>query len=105
MTREAVQAMQASRKLSERSVADARSGLDVLERIAERMRLIEDMNLQIASTTEQQSATTEELARNTSRIGQLADAAALGAQETASGSRTIGQLAQELDNLIRRFQY
>lgn len=105
MTREAVAAMGASKKLSEQSVENAQDGLAALEQIANQMRQIEDMNLQIASTTEQQSATTEELARNTNRIGELADEATQGAQETSEGSQAIEALAKELNGLIGRFKY
>ncbi|NLW03661.1 MAG: methyl-accepting chemotaxis protein [Pseudomonadaceae bacterium] len=105
MTREAVEAMGASKKLSEQSVVSANDGLTALEQIADQMRQIEDMNLQIASTTEEQSATTEELARNTSRIGELADEATQGANETAEGSQAIEALAKQLNSIISRFKY
>ena len=105
MTHEAVTAMDVSKQLSEQSVASAKEGLTALEAITTQMRQIEDMNLQIASTTEEQSATTEELARNTNRIGELADLATQGANETSEGSRAIEDLAKQLNNLISRFKY
>ena len=105
MTREAVNAMGMSKKLSEQSVERAKEGLTALEHIAMQMRHIEDMNLQIASTTEEQSATTEELARNTNRIGELADEATQGANETSEGSQAIEALAKQLNTIISRFKY
>ncbi len=105
MTREAVAAMDTSKKLSEQSVERANAGLTALEQIANQMRHIEDMNLQIASTTEEQSATTEELARNTNRIGELADEATQGANETSEGSQAIEALAKQLNTIISRFKY
>lgn len=105
MTREAVAAMDTSKKLSEQSVDNAQEGLTALGHIANQMRQIEDMNLQIASTTEEQSATTEELARNTNRIGELADEATQGANETSEGSQAIEALAKQLNSIISRFKY
>lgn len=105
MTREAVAAMGVSQQMSEASVEKAEQGLLTLEEIADQVRQIEEMNLLVASTTEQQSATTQELATNASRIGQLAEQAASGASQTADGSRAIEQLAKELNQLIGQFRY
>ena len=104
-TVEAVVAMNGSKTLSEQCMAEARPGLSALERIADQMQEVEAMNLQVASATEQQSATTGELARNTARLGGLADEAAKGARETAEGSRALGNLALELRELVARFRY
>lgn len=105
MTNEAVTAMGVSQSLSESSVEKAEAGLIALEQIAGQMRQIEEMNLLVASTTEQQFATTMELANNSSRIGHLAEQATIGANETAEGSKAIEQLANELNQLIGRFRY
>lgn len=105
MTRQAVAAMAASQQMSEASVEKAEQGLLTLEEIASQVRQVEEMNLLIASTTEQQSATTQELASNASRIGQLAEQAAAGANQTASGSRSIEQLANELNQLISQYRF
>lgn len=105
MTTEAVSAMGVSQSLSEASVEKAEAGLLALEEIANQVRQIEDMNFLVASTTEQQSATTVELARNASRIGQLAEQATAGANQTAEGSKAIEELANELNQLISQFRY
>lgn len=105
MTTEAVSAMGVSQSLSEASVEKAEAGLLALEEIANQVRQIEDMNFLVASTTEQQSATTVELARNASRIGQLAEQATMGANQTAEGSKAIEALANELNQLISQFRY
>lgn len=105
MTTEAVTAMGVSQSLSEASVKKAEAGLLALDEIAKQVRQIEDMNFLVASTTEQQSATTVELARNASRIGQLAEQATLGANQTAAGSKAIEELANELNQLISQFRY
>lgn len=105
MIQEAVAAMDASQQLSEFSVEKADAGLDTLRDIGQQVVHIEEMNLLVASTTEQQSATALQLANNTSRIEQLADEAAQGANQTAEGSRSIEQLARQLNSIIERFRF
>ena len=104
-TLEAVKAMQTSRAFSEQTVASAEEGLAAFAAIAEQTQYLEAMGLQIASTTEEQSATAEELAQNTSRIGSLAEEAAVGAQQTESRSQELQQLAANIHTLIQRFKY
>lgn len=105
MTAEAVAAMGSSKQLSEKSVLSAEQGLSALAKIASQIISIEEMGIQIASTTEQQSATTEELAQNLTRLGDLADSASQGAYETSEGSQAIRELAQQLNAIIAKFKY
>lgn len=105
MIHEAVAAMDHSQALSAASVEKAEAGLEALRDIGRQVVHIEEMNLLVASTTEQQSATTLQLAANASRIEQLAEEAAQGANQTADGSRSIEQLACQLNVIIGRFQF
>lgn len=102
---QAVAAMGISQELSEASVEKAEEGLTALEAITQQVEQIEEMNHLVASTTEQQSATSSQLSQNALRLGELADEASQGANETASGSQAIYQLAKELNELISRFKY
>lgn len=104
-TKEAVSAMQNSHALSERSVAAAQQGLTSLHNIEEKINQIEEMGIHIASTTEEQSATTKVLASNTSRVGELADEAAHNAQNMQSTSQAVESLVQQLSRLVNQFKY
>lgn len=97
--------MQNSHALSERSVSAAQQGLTSLHNIEEKINQIEEMGIHIASTTEDQSATTKVLASNTSRVGELADEAAHNAQNMQSTSHTIDSLVQQLNRLVNQFKY
>ncbi len=102
--RDAVHAMEQSRTRAENSVQQAAQAAISLEAITQAVATINDMNIQIASAAEEQSATTEEINRNVVNISQIAEQTAQGAQETAN---TIGELTKEvvkLQHLVMRFQ-
>jgi methyl-accepting chemotaxis protein len=61
------------------------------------------MNLQIATAAEQQSATTEEINRNTSNIRDISHLMATGAQQQVRQcAEMVEQVAQQ-DQLLERF--
>ena len=65
---------------------------------------ISDMNAQIASAAEEQSAMTEEITININNISD-ATAHALGkSEDTASASADLQRLAQELEGVVRKFR-
>lgn len=102
---QAVAAMGKSQSLSEESVEKAKAGLAALETITQQVEQIEEMNNLVASTTEQQSETSSELATNTLRLSELANQASQGAQDTAKGSRAMEKLARQLHKLVSSFKY
>jgi len=65
---------------------------------------IEGMNIQIASATEQQSATVDELNRNLERIVELSGNTTQAAQETSTSGDELNRVSEELQELVRRFR-
>lgn len=99
----AVDAMQGSQKRAETGVEQAGRAGDSLSRIAEAVSQISDMNTQIATAVEEQSAVSEEINRNVTRIRDAAT-------ETLDIAGRSGQLADQLTrqsdgirSLIQRF--
>ncbi|MBK1717554.1 methyl-accepting chemotaxis protein [Thiocystis violacea] len=84
------------RKASEASAA--------LEGITRAVASINDMNTQIASATEQQSAVTEEVNRNTVRIQALAEHAVSANRQTAAARADLVSLAQSLHAELSQFR-
>ncbi|RJQ48484.1 MAG: methyl-accepting chemotaxis protein, partial [Gammaproteobacteria bacterium] len=65
---------------------------------------ITDMNTQIASAAEEQSAVAEEINRNIVSISQVASQASNGSQQTAAASGQLAQLAAQLQSVVGRFK-
>ena len=101
---DAVRAMEAAR-------TRAQGGSDQVEKAAENLAMIagegdtiNDMNTQIATASEEQSAVAEEINRNITNISQIADKTSEGAKQTAQISEELVQLAAELERQVNRFK-
>lgn len=100
---EAVQLMERSRARANEGVAQAESVAHALEAITRAINTIRDMNMQIATASEQQSATTEELNRNVTSIRELAELSAAGADQTTVASDELARLAGDLQQSVSLF--
>lgn len=100
---DAVRMMDISRERADGTVTQVTQATEVLNRIIEATGTIKDMNLQIAASSEQQSATTEELNRNVTRIRDIAEQSAAGAAQTTVASDELAKLAGDLQNSISWF--
>ena len=64
---------------------------------------INDMNTQIASASEEQSAVTEEVKRNVVTISQVAEQTAQSSKNVAESSENISTLASQLHAMVAKF--
>ena len=103
-TREAVSVMQAGKTQAEASVHQAESASVSLETITHAVARIHDMNTQIASAAEEQSAVSEEINRNVVNINDVADQVTQGATQTATAGSELAQLANDLQVMVSRFK-
>ncbi len=72
--------------------------------IAAEVATINDMNTQIATAAEEQSAVAEEINRNITTISSIADNTSTGATQTAHSSEELVRLAAELQRLANQFK-
>ncbi|SEC11495.1 methyl-accepting chemotaxis protein [Pseudomonas anguilliseptica] len=77
-TRDVVTVMEDSQSKTEISVQQASQAAEALESITQAVSVINDMNTQIASAAEEQSAVAEDINRNVTNIGQVANEVAGG---------------------------
>ena len=103
MTRQAVQRMDSSMAIAERSVADVERASSALEEIAQSAGVISEMSLQIATAAEEQTSVTEEITRNVITIKGLGDTLASGAEDSERQSRSLQQHAADLNRDVARF--
>jgi methyl-accepting chemotaxis protein len=103
-TREVVKVMQDSQEKTDTSVQHANEAAHALESITQAVSVINDMNTQIASAAEEQSAVAEDINRNVINIGQVANEVAGGADEASQASAELTKLAEQQRRLINQFK-
>lgn len=96
-TKGVVASMQTSHEYAQEGVTQAKAAGEALKKIGEAIGVISDMNLQIASAAEEQSATAEEINRSVVSIRNVTESMS----EQAKDSTRIGQ---ELDELASHQQ-
>lgn len=103
-TREVVRVMEDSQNRTDESVQHAAKAAEALETITQAVSVINDMNTQIASAAEEQSAVAEDINRNVINIGQVANEVAGGADESSAASADLTKLAEQQRRLINQFK-
>ena len=103
-TREVVRVMQDSQEKTDDSVRHANEAAEALVSITQAVSVINDMNTQIASAAEQQSAVAEDINRNVTNIGNVAHEVAGGADEASAASAELTKLAEQQRRLINQFR-
>ncbi|WP_412851707.1 methyl-accepting chemotaxis protein [Ectothiorhodospira shaposhnikovii] len=100
----AVKAMEEGRGRARQSVTQAARAGESLKVISGAVNNINDMNAQIASAAEEQSAVTEEINRNITNIAQAVEQTSSGSDQIALASDELARLAADLQNLVGRFK-
>ncbi|MDO8710644.1 MAG: methyl-accepting chemotaxis protein [Pseudomonas sp.] len=96
--------MQQSRDTASKTAGDANAANDTLKRIREAIYRINDMNLQIAAAAEEQSATTEEINRNTTNIRDISlEVSGSADKQVRQCSVMVDHVGQQ-DKLLSRFR-
>ncbi len=103
-TRQAVSIMQTSQEKTRETLEMAGSAGNAITNISGSITEIRDMNLQIASAAEQQSAVSEEINMSITNINELSQQTAGGAKQTADATLMLAQLAERLNGLVLNFR-
>lgn len=96
--------MHQNRDSASQTADEASAANDMLTCIRESICRINDMNLQIAAAAEQQSATSEEINRNTSNIRDISHAVASGAEQQVRQCVVMVEQVGMQDNLLGQFK-
>jgi len=98
-------------KAMEEAQVKAHSGSDSVAKVAQSLNVIagevgtiNDMNTQIATAAEEQSAVAEEINRNITTISVIADTTSTDAEQTSQISDELVRLAAELNRLVSQFK-
>lgn len=103
-THAAVDVMSNSRSRASSTVEHANNAATALDTIVSAISTISDMNTQIATAAEEQSAVAEEIGRNITAISQAAEQSAQSVDHTARSSEELASLASQLKQVAGRFQ-
>ena len=103
-SKEAVLLMDESREQTQAGVEQTSTAEDALISIVGAVEKIHDMNTQIASTAEEQSAVANEIDANVITINEVASQSAQGADQTAQASADLARLATNLQTLATQFK-
>lgn len=102
--KQAVNVMDNGRKQAASSVEQAASAGGSISTISQRIDTINDMNNQIASAAEEQTAVAEEINRNISNISHVTEETSLGAKNTADACHELLELANQLRATVGSFR-
>lgn len=102
--KQAVSVMENGRKQAASSVAQAASAGESITNISARIDTITDMNNQIASAAEEQTAVAEEINRNINNINSVSEETAEGARNTSQACQELLELANQLRQTVGHFK-
>ncbi len=103
-TQEVVGAMGNSHRQAQGSVEQVGQAVTALRQIGDAVTVISDMNLQIASAAEEQSAVAEEINNNVATIRDVTESLSGQANESARVSQSLNSLANQQQRLMDQFR-
>jgi len=102
--RSAVAVMEQSQADALQVVAEAEKAAESLQDISTAVSRISEMNNQIATAAEQQSATAEEINQNVLNVKQEAEQTSSRARKATTANQELAELATELQTLFAQFK-
>ncbi|GCF90612.1 methyl-accepting chemotaxis protein [Shewanella sp. M-Br] len=96
--------MQQSQAMMIETVYKAREAGESIAKISSSVNCISQMNIQIATATEEQGAVSEELNRNVANINEASEEVATGAKQMAMACNDLNHLATQLQDVVRKFR-
>ena len=102
--KEAVAVMESSQEKAKGGVRHAGNAGQSLEEIVAAVGIISDMNAQVATAAEEQSAVAEEINRNIHNLADAGEQNAQAARDTSSAAGNLRQLARGLYELVRQYR-
>lgn len=100
----AVASMEAGRETSTKGAEMANRAQEEFDAIGAAVGSLNDMNIQVASTTEEQSAVAEDMSRRVQQISLASGEAVAGVAESSKAGEALLQEAQGLKHMVSRFR-
>lgn len=103
-TQNAVARVESGHVMARHSVEQVNSMSHSLTAITEAVSRINLMNTQVASAAEEQSVVADDVNRNILHITEVAEVTSQNAERTSSAAQQLGGLANDLRQMVRRYQ-
>lgn len=103
-SRDATQRLVQGAENAKFTATEAQKAGDALADITKSVDLINDMNAQIATASEEQSSVTEEINRNITNISDISNQTTLGAEQSSVASSELAELAETMQAEIEAFK-
>ena len=103
-TKSAVDAMKSSQEKGENTVTKVNQTEHSLSDIVSAVSTINDMNIQIASASEEQTAVTEEISRSVTSIADVAESSAEGSRNAERSCQRLAELTQQTNDQLAQFK-
>jgi len=103
-TKSTVAVMDQGKEQAIQSVKQANDTGGALQEITLAISVINDMNIQIASASEQQSSVAENINENVINVKRIAEENAVAANQTRASTGEIAQLSSQLRELVTQFK-
>ncbi len=100
----AVVAMDVTRSSCQRTAENTARVTDSLDNMTNFIIHINDLNTQIATASEEQSAVTEEVNRNMTNISEMVQELTRSGQETLDSTQNLASANSQLDSLVKKFK-
>jgi len=98
----AVRAIESGQARSEQGVGQVTEAGQMLQRITEAVEAIRDMNRQIATAAEEQTAVAEDISRNITEITSIATINQQNVERTETASQNLHGLSAQLTEVTQR---
>ena len=100
----AVSAMEKSKQGTEKTVEQSEEAVNSLRSIIAAVSKIKDMNLSIASASEEQAAVSNEISTSVNNINDVTAETGANSRQTLNSGRSLIDVADELQKLIQKFK-
>ena len=105
MTTKSAALMAGTVSYSEQSVAFSKLAVDSFHQLQNAIDDVNDMSIQIASATEEQSAVTDDITKNMAQIQQASHQIAQGASDNAKDANVLDYLATDVKRELEKYCY
>ncbi len=101
---QAVEAMETGKEQAQKSVERSHVASDILKVIQEAISSIKDMNFQIATASEEQSAVSEEINRNIVNITDITKQTSESANQAVHAGKSLSETANRITDIVQKFK-
>jgi methyl-accepting chemotaxis protein len=100
---EAVATMESGTSLTQAGIDASHAAGSALEQINAVIQRINELNLQVATSTEQQTATFRSITESVGEINAFNERTQTASKETSQACKDLMRVSEELENLVRKF--